>query len=184
MVARVAPAKDHATLARAAKEVVANFPNAHFLIIGDHAESSLNQRHFVEITELLRSLGIAEKFTFAGHRDDVVRLLSALDISVLSTHTEGLPLVLLEAMALGKPVLATAVGGVPEVIVNGKTGLLHDHEDAASLAQHMMSLLSNEELAHQLGEAGREHVRSNFSSQSFKSNVTNLYREMLEDRQR
>ena len=182
MVARVTPAKDYLTLAKAAARVVRVNPDVYFLIIGDYSDSVLNQQHYEEVKALLREHGVSERFIFAGHRTDVSRLLEAIDISVLSTHTEGLPLVLLEAMAQGIPVLATAVGGVPEVIVHEKTGLLHAHGDDEALATHIIETLGNPERAAQLGDAGREFVKTNFSRERFKSNITRLYHDTLAPR--
>ena len=182
MVARVTPAKDYLTLAKAAARVVRANANAHFLIIGDYSDSSLNQKHYEGVKAALIEHGVAEHFTFAGHRQDVPRLLDAFDISVLSTHTEGLPLVLLEAMAHGIPVLATAVGGVPEVIAHEKTGLLHSSGDADALASQILETLGNPERASQLGEAGREFVKANFSRERFRSDMSRLYSDILRSR--
>ena len=179
MVARVTPAKDYLTLAKAAAQVVKVNPNVHFLIVGDHSDSSLNQKHYQDVKAMLLEHGVSDHFTFAGHRGDVPRLLDAMDISVLSTHTEGLPLVLLEAMAHGIPVLATAVGGVPEVITHEKTGLLHTRGDVDALASQILETLGNRERARQLGEAGREFVKANFSRERFKSNISRLYSNIL-----
>ena len=179
MIARVTPAKDFLTLARAAAQVVKVNHNVHFLIIGDYSDSSLNQQHYEEVKAALLEYGVSDHFTFAGHRDDVPRLLDAVDISVLSTHTEGLPLVLLEAMAHGIPVLATAVGGVPEIIAHEKTGLLHSSGDADALASQILETLGSRERASQLGEAGREFVRANFSRERFKSEMNRLYSNTL-----
>ena len=179
MVARITPAKDYLTLARAAAQVVRANANAHFLIIGDYSDSSLNQKHYEEVKAALLEHGVSDHFTFAGHRPDVPRLLDAFDVSVLSTHTEGLPLVLLEAMAHGIPVLATAVGGVPEVIAHEKTGLLHSAGDADVLASQILETLGNPERASQLGEAGREFVKTNFSRERFKQAISRLYSDTL-----
>jgi len=179
MVARVTPAKDYLTLAKAAAQVVKVNPNVHFLVIGDYSNSSLNQRHYEVVKAALVEHGVSDHFTFAGHRADVSRLLDAIDISVLSTHTEGLPLVLLEAMAHGIPVLATAVGGVPEVIEHEKTGLLHSSGDAATLASQILETLGNPTRASHLGEAGREFVKVNFSRERFKSDMSRLYSNIL-----
>jgi glycosyltransferase involved in cell wall biosynthesis len=179
MVARVTPAKDYLTLAKAAAQVVRANANAHFLIIGDYSDSSLNQKHYEEVKAALVEHGVSDHFTFAGHRPDVPRLLDAFDVSVLSTHTEGLPLVLLEAMAHGIPVLATAVGGVPEVIAHEKTGLLHSAGDADALASQILETLGNPERASQLGEAGREFVKTNFSRERFKQEISRLYSDTL-----
>jgi glycosyltransferase involved in cell wall biosynthesis len=139
----------------------------------------LNQKHYEEVKAALLEHGVSDHFTFAGHRPDVPRLLDAFDVSVLSTHTEGLPLVLLESMAHGIPVLATAVGGVPEVIAHEKTGLLHSAGDADVLASQILETLGNPVRASQLGEAGREFVKTNFSRERFKQAINRLYSDTL-----
>ena len=93
MIARVAPAKDFPTLVRSAQSVVSRFPEVRFMIVGDHSTVDLNRRHFAEVQQMISEFGLAKYFVFTDHRDDVERLLSAMDIFVLSTKTEGLPLV-------------------------------------------------------------------------------------------
>lgn len=179
MVARVAPAKDYATLARAAALVVSAHRAVRFLIVGDHSQVDLNREHYAEVRRLLSDLGVAPHFIFTDHREDVARLISAMDVFVLSTHTEGLPLVILEAMARAKPVVATAVGGVPELIRDGETGLLHPHEEAGRLAEHLLALLRDETLRRRLGESGRRFVESNFTQGRFAAGMTNLYLDLV-----
>jgi glycosyltransferase involved in cell wall biosynthesis len=152
------------------------------LIVGDYSQSELNRKHYEEVKRLLAARHLTSHFIFAGHREDVSRMIAAMDIFVLSTHTEGLPLVVLEAMTHAKPVAATAVGGVPEIISDGETGLLHQHQDADDLAAHILSLLQNQERAAHLGKAGRQFVKANFSKELFASNIVNLYHELLTGR--
>jgi glycosyltransferase involved in cell wall biosynthesis len=179
MVSRVAPAKDFATLIRAAGRVVSTIPTVRFLIVGDHSQVQINREHYEEVKGLITAAGLLHNFIFTDHRDDVDRLLSAMDVFVLSSKTEGLPLVILEAMAQGKPVLATSVGGVPELIRDGKTGLLHPPSDHESLAGQLISLLQDRTKRTELGEAGREEVRANFTREQFGTRVVNLYRKMI-----
>ena len=179
MIARVAPAKDFATLIRAAKTVVSKFPEARFLIVGDYSQVQINRDHFNEIQPLIAAAGLLHNFIFTDHRNDVDRLLAAMDLFVLSTKTEGLPLVILEAMAQGKAVLATAVGGVPEVIKDGETGLLHRAGDDEQLASQIISLLEDQSQRKRLGEAGREAVKMNFTREQFGRRMAELYGEMI-----
>jgi len=106
-------------------------------------------------------------------------MLSAMDIFVLSTHCEGLPLVILEAMARAKPVIATAVDGVPEVIADEETGLLVPHEDDAQLAGKILRLVRDGERAARLGEAGQRSVRERFSREKFAASMAQVYCEVL-----
>ncbi|MFN7948957.1 MAG: glycosyltransferase [Blastocatellia bacterium] len=180
MVARVAPQKDYATLVKAAAQVVAVYPQARFLIVGDHAQTAAHREHYREVSRLLDESGLASQFVFTGFRADVPRLISVMDLFVLSTHCEGLPLVILEAMAQGRPVIATAVDGVPEIVRHNETGLLSEHENAAQLAGQMLALLSDEQRAAMYGAAGRRVVETEFSRERFAANVAQLYRRMLQ----
>ncbi len=91
---------------------------------------------------------------------NVIPFLDVMDIFVLSTHSEGLPLVILEATAQAKPVIATRVGGIPEIVEHGQTGLLYEHKDSAALAEHILHLLNNRDLSKELAEAGRTAICS------------------------
>jgi glycosyltransferase involved in cell wall biosynthesis len=176
MVARVAPIKDYPTLIRAARQVVDANPAVRFLIVGDHSGAETYQAHYAEVRRALEEQGLAKYFVFTGFRQDVHRLLAAMDVALLVTHSEGLPLVLLEAMAAGKPVVATDVGGIPEVIEHERTGLLHAHENSAELAGAILTLLGDPGRASRLGLAGQEWVRTRFTQQSFASALEQMYR--------
>jgi glycosyltransferase involved in cell wall biosynthesis len=182
MVARVAPAKDFETLAKAAARVLEAEPGVRFMVVGDNSREAPYRAHYQEVKAMLDARGLTDSFIFTGFREDVARFVSAFDVFVLSTHGEGLPLVVLEAMARGVPVAATGVGGIPEVIRHGENGLLHAHGDDAALAEHLRSLLSDEVGAAELGEAGRRHVESEFGLERFAREMTNLYRELLGDK--
>jgi glycosyltransferase involved in cell wall biosynthesis len=179
MIARVAPAKDFATLIQAAKRVISKFPDTRFLIVGDYSQVQINRDHFNEIQSRIAAAGLLHNFIFTDHRNDVDRLLAAMDLFVLSTKTEGLPLVILEAMAQGKAVLATAVGGVPELIIDGETGLLHGPGDDEQLATQILSLFEDNVRRKLLGEAGREAVKMNFTRKQFGRRMAELYGQMI-----
>ncbi|MEO8563676.1 MAG: glycosyltransferase family 4 protein [bacterium] len=179
MTARVSPQKDYITLARAAAKVREIVPNVRFVIVGDHEEQAAHREHFALVREELVRLGVLDSFLFTGFRSDVARVMRAFDVFVLSTHFEGLPLVILEAMSLGLPVVATAVNGIPEVIDRDEIGLLCVHEDVDALASRLIATLTDPALAARLGEAGRESVRQRFGMEAFAENVATLYREAL-----
>jgi glycosyltransferase involved in cell wall biosynthesis len=179
MAARVAPAKDYETLIDAAAIVIAQHPNVKFLIVGDHSQVREYREHYEKVKQLLNAKGVADYFIFTDHRNDVQRLIAAMNIFLLSTRTEGLPLVILEAMAHAKPVAATRVGGVPEVVQHGVTGLLHESKDARQQADDLLRLLNDASLRKQMGEAGRERVKTVFSKERFAAELGELYYEML-----
>lgn len=183
MVARIAPAKDYPTLIRAAVRVCAARCDVRFLIVGEHSGAEAYREHFKEVKRLIEESALAPYFIFTDFREDVQRLTSAMDVFVLSTHMEGLPLVILEAMALGRAVVATDVGGIPEIVRHEETGLLFAHEDDEMLATLLLSLLDDKEKREGLGRAGCEFVKSNFSRERFTLDMMSLYREVLGIRQ-
>jgi len=179
MVARVAPAKDFATLARAARRITAQRKDVRFLIVGDYLSEAAYREHYRQVKQMLAANDVEQFFIFTDFQQDVARFLRAMDIFALCTHTEGLPLVVLEAMAHALPVVATAVGGVPEVVLDGQTGLLHQHENDEQLAAKLLSLLNDEPRAARLGETGRRYLQTNFNGAQFAANMTRFYREVL-----
>jgi glycosyltransferase involved in cell wall biosynthesis len=179
MIARVNPQKDYFTLASAAAEVLQKHPNTCFLIVGDNSLVELNRGHYQEVLQRLNELGIADKFIFTGHQDNVTTLIAAMDISVLSTHREGFGLCIAESMAMRKPVVATAVGGLLEVVEHGVTGYLHAHGNSKELADSIVSLIDNPERANQLGEAACEHVRRSYSRQKFVEEISRAYSDVM-----
>ncbi len=170
MVARVAPQKDFETLIRSAAVLSSRFPALRFLMVGD-----LDPLHYPRVNRWLEEHQVADHFLFTGFRRDVARLTRAMDIAVLSTHGEGLPLVLLEAMSHSRPVVATGLDGILEVVEDGQTGLLVPHRDATALAEAIGRLVSDPALARRLGEAGRRTVETKFSQQAFEKSVERLY---------
>lgn len=180
MVARVAEQKDYPTLIRAAVSVVARYPDVRFLVVGQHSGVAAYAEHYAMVRQMLVEHGVAGHFVFTDHRVDVDRLIAAMDYCVLSTHQEGLPLVILEAMAQEKAFVATSVGGIPEIVRDGDTGLLVPHADSAALARALLSLLDDPSLAARLGANGRALVRGEFSLAQFRERSRSLYRSVLD----
>lgn len=119
--------------------------------------------------------GVADRVLFAGYRSDVPALLAGCDVFCLPSRIEGLPLVVLEAMAQARPVVATAVGGTPEVVVDGETGLLVPPDDVGALADALARVLGDPERARRMGEAGRTRVEREFSLAAAAERVLSLY---------
>ena len=178
MVARLAPQKDYPTFVRAARRILVEHPNSHFLIVGDNVGDADLARHHAELNDLIATLGMTGRFTFTGFRSDTETLLAAMDVVVLATHYEGFGLALLEAMAQERPVVATRVGGIPEFVAHEGTGLLHAHEDDADLAAQVVSLLGDGEKAARIARAGRELVDRRFTMDGFAKRMGSLYREV------
>jgi glycosyltransferase involved in cell wall biosynthesis len=173
-VARLCPVKGQRELILAAHQVRNEFPEAKFDIIGEDIESDGNYRH--ELERLSEQLGLDGYVQFVGFRPDAARLMYAFDLFVLPSWIEGLPVTILEAMAAGKPVVATSVGGVPELLLDGVTGLLVPPHDPARLAQAITKLLQQPEVARRMGECGRERVRKHFSQKKMLDDVLALYK--------
>jgi glycosyltransferase involved in cell wall biosynthesis len=129
----------------------------------------------MKLRALLDETRMTPRFIFAGFESDMPRFFAAIDYFVLSTLSEGMGLVVLEAMAYGKPVIATNVGGIPEVIVDGESGLLIERQSVEQLTAALTKLLTDESVARALSSGGRRNVLENFSEQKFHDNVMNLY---------
>ena len=182
MVARVAPAKDYPTLIEAAARIVPTRPETRFLIVGQCSGVAAYAEHFAVVSRLLAEAGLTSHFIFTDHRSDAGRLMAAMDICVLTTFAEGLPLVILEGMVRGKPFVATNVGGIPEIIDDGATGLLVPVGDAAALTAALRSLLDDPARAAALGAAGRAHVERRFGHAAFRDRLRALYDDVLRSR--
>jgi sugar transferase (PEP-CTERM/EpsH1 system associated) len=175
-VARLHKQKGHAVLARAVQQLVERFPLVHCVWVGDGEEKG-------RLETLVGKLGISAHVRFAGSRSDVPDLLAGMDLFVLPSHWEGMPVAILEAMAAGLPVVATAVGGTPEVVEDETTGLLPPPRDPVALAEAISRLLRDPERARRMGEAGRKRVETEFSMDANVRRVEALYEQLLRDKQ-
>jgi glycosyltransferase involved in cell wall biosynthesis len=148
--------KGHHDLIEAATEVCRLHPHAKFVLIGDGQEQRRIEEH-------AKQAQVQDNFLFLGKRKDVPALLACCEFSVLASRAEGFPNAVLESMAVGLPVIATAVGGTPEIIEHGINGLLVPPKSPESLAQAILHLMTNHELACSIAKAGQMYVQSNFS---------------------
>jgi glycosyltransferase involved in cell wall biosynthesis len=153
---RISPEKGFAVFVEAAAMVLHDRPDAGFVLFGDGPLRG-------EIQHIIAERGIRDRFVLAGFRSDVTRFLPNLDVNVMSSFTEGLPIILLEAGAAGLPTVATAVGGIPEVIDDGQSGFLVPPGDAHALAQRIVTLLDSDVQRQAMGAAARERVQRDFS---------------------
>ena len=171
MAARMAPQKDYATFLRAAKLVLAQAPDTYFVLIGDGPDRG-------RIEAAIRELGIGNRTRLLGVRHDVWTILNNIDIFVLSTHFEGCSNVIMEAMAAGKPVVATPAGGNAELVSDGRTGWMTPIGDPRAMADRILELISNQELARSMGIAGRKKIEDEFSIERTVSETVALYQEL------
>jgi glycosyltransferase involved in cell wall biosynthesis len=154
-------------------------PDVHFLIVGEHSATPDMKTYYEEQLRLIQSLSIEGHILFTGYRKDTFRILQALDVFALSTHLEGLPVAILEAMSQARPIVATAVDGIPEAVIEGQTGLLCGHQDDAGLAEKIMTLLDHPDLAQRLGLAARAYCLERFNQKQFADSVTAVYERVL-----
>jgi glycosyltransferase involved in cell wall biosynthesis len=175
MVANLRPGKGHGTLIEAAPAVLARVPTAHFDIVGDGTE---RERLIREVQQ--RELSHA--FTFHGHCEDIPARLAEAAVFVLPSHSEAFPNAVLEAMAAGRPVVASSVGGILEVVRHERTGLLVQPGDSRQLADALCRVLDNEMLGARLGAAGRKLVEETYSFDRMLASLDDLYSSQLERR--
>jgi phenylacetate-CoA ligase len=170
-VARLSAEKDHATMLEAFAIVRARRPDAHLTLVGDGAE-----RRALEAQR--DRLGLSGAVTFAGQRDDIAAILSAFDMFALSSRTEGMSLTLLEAAAAGLPIVATRVGGNPEVVADGETGLLVPAGDPARFAEALLATAARADLG-AMGERARVRVAERYDMGRTAAAYEALYDEVL-----
>jgi sugar transferase (PEP-CTERM/EpsH1 system associated) len=167
-VGRLSPEKDLPTLLRAAAIAASEEPSFRLHLAG--AGPSLS-----ELQRLAAQLGVGHRVGFLGHNTDISAILAQASLFVLSSVTEGVSLALLEAMACRLPVVATAVGGNVEVVIDGETGLLVPPRSPAALAGAMLKLYRQPELARRMGVAGRKRVEARFDSRRMVAEYESLY---------
>ncbi len=170
-VANILPWKGHEDFLRAAAVVYHRIPSVHFVVAGAASDAEL----FAALLLLRNSLGLRHCFHFLGEVDFVSSLYRVASVFCLLSQTEGLPNVLLEAMAAGVPVVATDTGGTREVVINGETGLLTGVGEPNAAAEHISSLLLSPDLARQMSRKARERVESVFSMEKMMSTLEGIY---------
>jgi glycosyltransferase involved in cell wall biosynthesis len=168
VLARLEPQKGHHVLLEALPSVLREFPRARLVCAGDGVLRA-------ELAKQARNLGVEHSVRFVGYQTNPADWLALADLVVLPSYYEGLPITAIEALAATKAIVATAVDGTPEVVVNGKTGLTVPPGQSAPLAQAICRLLGDKGLRTALGSAGRQWVLENFSQEQQVSNTQGLY---------
>jgi len=175
IVGRIFPIKNHCLFLDAAARIAAQEPSARFVIVGDGVlRSALEQQ--------AKELGVADRVVFTGWRRDLPRIYADLDALVVSSDNEGTPVSAIEAMACGSPVVATRVGGLPDLIIDGATGCLVPPRDADALASAVVNLIQSPEAARELGRNAREAVRKRFAVTRLIDDMDQLYSQLLEQK--
>lgn len=172
-IGRLVPIKDHATLLQATARLIS--PSVHLLIVGD---GELRE----SLERLSAQLGLAERVHFLGWRSDLETILGATDVVISASRNEGTPVALIEAMAAGVPVVATAVGGVPDLVEHGVTGWLVPANDADALAGGVQHLIEAPELRARLVRVARPYALGRHSAVQLVRRIEQLYTSVLAGR--
>jgi glycosyltransferase involved in cell wall biosynthesis len=178
VVAVPRPQKALDVLLRATAVMLESVPDVTVLVVGGSMDGSTGG-HLEELQRQASGMDLGDSVRFLGSRQDVPDILAALDVAVLSSDYEGSPLSILEYMDAGKPVVSTRVGGVPDLVEDGVTGLLVEPQDPEALAAAVVELLRDPQRAARMGEAGRERRRREFTIDATARHVEALYEELL-----
>jgi glycosyltransferase involved in cell wall biosynthesis len=171
-VGRLVPAKGGDVFLRAAQRVLSAYPDVTFVMVGEGPARE-------EWEGLAWQLGIDGNVVFTGSRKDMPEVYASLDVMVLPSLIEAMPMSVLEAMAASRPVIATRVGAVPKLVIHGETGLLLEPGDADGLTTSILRVLRDPELARRLGESGHAHVAQHFSDAAMARSYIRLYEEAV-----
>lgn len=177
IVGRIRPWKGQTLFLEAASRVARQNSQVRFLVVG---ETIFPGQHYLEeLKGLAQRLGLGERVIFTGYRQDIPQLLASLDILVHCSQAEPFGRVLVEGMAMAKPIVAFADGATPEIVKDEETGLLVPPGDVRALAQAILSLLGNGEERQDMGRRGRERVEANFDARPLTRRVEKIYRFLL-----
>ncbi|MBD3268162.1 glycosyltransferase [bacterium] len=171
MIARMVPIKRHEDLFHAIAMVLRDYPDTYFAIVGDGERRR-------DLETLANELGIRHRTMFTGFRDDTERVYQAIDLTVLTSGNEGLPVTIIESLSAGKPVVATRVGGVPELVEDGKTGFIVEPRNPQSIADGLKKALADIEKTKGMGKQAQEETIAKFSSRRLIRDMETLYEEL------
>ena len=174
-VGRLTPVKGLSYLLQSISILLRQRANVRLLIVGDGVIRK-------DLEAQARDLGIGETVVFLGHREDTLELMQALDIFVLPSLSEGIPMALLEAMAASRAVVASRVGGIPEIVEDGVEGILVEPMDVNRLAESCVRLIDSPETAMKMGEQARKRVVQDFSASVMADRVEGLYKQLVMSR--
>ncbi len=172
VVSKLWDGKGHKNILEAAKEIIVKVSNVTFLFVG---EGYLRK----ELEEMTREMGLSNNVVFTGFREDIPEITAVFDVAVLASFFEGLGRVLLEAMAEAKPVVATSVGGIVDVVDDGITGILVEPNNSKELAAAISRLLIDDDLCRRMGEAGKVKISEKFSADTMVKRIDEIYCELL-----
>lgn len=153
LVGHIVENKGHRVLVKAASQLIDTIPCVHFVIVGDDAMSS-DAQYRANLENMIRELGWTSRFSFVGRRDDIPQVMKALDLLAVPSYSEAFGRVVVEGLASGLPVVASRVGGIPEIITDGSTGILIDPGDVDGLASAIRRLQGDHELKMRIARLG------------------------------
>lgn len=179
IVGRIVPIKNFELFLNAARLVADKHPQAEFLIVGGKGLFGEELNYYLQIVELTKELKLENSVKFLDPVEDLSPLLDTFDILVCSSHIETFGRTLIEAMALAKPVVATRVGGIPEVVADGETGFLVNAGDAEAMAARINQLIEDDHLRKVTGQKGYERILGRFDVRSVTKNWERIYDKLL-----
>ena len=167
--------KGHEVMLKSVAKVINQLPKAKFLLVGDGPDKK-------DLEEMANEMGIGKHVLFPGFIDNIPEIYSFTDIAILSSWSEGLPQSLLQAMAAGVPVIATNVGGVPEVVVHEESGILIEAGDHAALAEGIIRIINHPDLAVRMAGRAKEIILQGHSMNSMLDSIESLYQRLLREK--
>jgi glycosyltransferase involved in cell wall biosynthesis len=173
IIGRLVPVKDHRTFLSAAALVAETISDARFAIIGDGG-----MLHSLQ--DQVQKSGLNERVYFTGWKSSLADVYADLDLVVISSRNEGTPVSLIEGAASCKPLVATSVGGIPDMITDGWDGILVPPADSSALAQAILRVLGNPDLSRQMGSRARERVRNRYAADRLLTDIEQLYSRLLQ----
>jgi glycosyltransferase involved in cell wall biosynthesis len=181
IIGRIVPVKNFELFVQAARRVADKHPQTRFLIIGRPGNFQDEMEYGQQIIKLISALGLTDRITFQPPADNLPALISKMDVVVSSSHLETFGRTLIEAMAMSKPVVATAVGGVPEVVPDGEAGFLVPPGDTESMANRIIQLIEDPVLRETMGRKGRERVLRHYDMRVIARRWEEIYDRLLQN---
>lgn len=180
MVGQLVPWKKHSDFLEAGKIILDEIPNTKFLVVGEDLFGE-HKEYKNEIKALCTELSIEDRVIFTGYRDDIMEIMAAIDVLAVPSRDEPFGRVILEAMAMGKPVVSTDTGGAPEIIEDGSTGTLIRQGDPGELSRAVIQLLGDSGMRMKMGEEGRRRVEEHFDMKKLIKKVETVYQELVKE---
>jgi glycosyltransferase involved in cell wall biosynthesis len=177
VVAVLRAQKRHELVIAAAPDILQRYPQARFLFVGEGPRRAV-------IEEEIRRHHLESFFILTGHRNDIPDILAMTDIGIISSQAEGVPQFLLQAMAMARPMVATSVGGIPDILLDGINGLLIPPEDSRALIQAVFKILENKNYSSLLGQRALEMVRTKFTAGQMADQISQIYQSIYFKKQK